>query len=203
MNSANLNETYFENRIDRYILFKNSTSLSEYLICLTENLKQLYFDFDEKESRVATKSCSMKLYTPQKLADFDLNDKDYIYIYPCVQMGKHGIDQDLNFAQTIFSKLPSFMEKTSTSILCTSYLNLTEWFRKILLKSKTDWKILTSSPESNSFYNSNGFSSYIPKFYQYNLHSFFRDSKRMHDNVQAYEFNSKDKTFHAKGWFNI
>lgn len=199
MNSANLNETYFGNRIDRYILFKNSANLTEYLIGITNYLKKLYSDLDGKESHYRTKSCSEKFYTPQKSDNFDFNDPNYIYIYPCVQMGKHGIDQDLKFSQAIFSKLPSIVEKTSTSILCTSYLNLTKWFRKIILKTKTNWKILTSSPVSNSFYNSNGFSSYIPKLYQYNLYSFFRDSKLMHDNIQAYEFNSKDKTFHAKG----
>ena len=198
-----MNQSYFENRIDRYILFKNSANLAEYLICLTENLKQLYVEQDRMQCDQTRRDCPKFTDLNLKSNDFDLNDPKYIYIYPCVQMGKHGVNQDLQFARKIFSNLPLIMDMTSSPIICTSYLNLMNWFRKFILKTRTNWKILTSSAQSNSFYNSKGLSSYIPKLYQYNLHSLFRDSANFNNNIQAYEFNSKDMTFHAKGEFHF
>ena len=198
-----MNQSYFENRVDRYVLFKKSTSLSEYLIRLTENLKHLYFELGKTHSNQAKRSSPELIDSDPKSSEFDLNDPKYVYIYPCIQMGKHGIDQDLKFAQKIFAKLPSFMDMNSMPIICTSYLNFTNWFREMILKSKINWKILTSSPESNSFYNSKGLSAYVPKLYQYNLHSLFHDSSKHGNNVQAYEYDSKDSTFHAKGEINI
>ena len=197
-----MNQSYFENRIDRYILFKNSATLSEYLIDLTDNLYQIYEEYGGNEISNINRN-SKFIYSPRKLTNFDLEDPNYVYIYPCLQMGKHGIDQDMKVSKVIFSNLPSIMENSSTSIICTSYLNLTSWFRNALLKARGDWKILTSSPEANSFYNSKGFSSYVPKLYQYNLHSLFRDAKERSNNIQAYEFTGKDKTFHAKGRFKF
>lgn len=193
-----MNQSYFENRIDRYILFKNSSKLTEFLICLTDNLKQIYTEYGKKEPDATNFDERFEKFYKES-SDFNFDDSKYIYIYPCIQMSKHGVDQDLKFIQAIFSKLPMIIEKASASILCTSYFNLTDWLREAILKTEANWKLLTSSPESNSFHNSNGFGSYIPKFYQFNLHSMFIDSRKNNNNIEAYEFKSNGLTFHAKG----
>ena len=75
-----MNQSYFENRIDRYILFKNSATLSEYLIDLTDNLYQIYEEYGGNEISNINRN-SKFIYSPRKLTNFDIEDPNYVYIY--------------------------------------------------------------------------------------------------------------------------
>lgn len=68
-----------------------------------------------------------------------------------------------------------------------------------MLASNHNWKILTSGPKCNSFFNSKGLSSYIPDLYKYNLHLLIDKSRITKNNIQAYEYASDNETFHGKG----
>ena len=194
-----MNQTYFENRADRYILFKNASELTEYLKSLTESLGEMYFRITES-GVIPPSSASLSL--PKKLTSkIQCEDPDYVYIYPSLQMSAHNIKQDTLLFRIIYSFLPLIQEVNSRIILCTSYFNVTKWMKKFILATRSKWFILTSSPESNSFFNSEGFSSRIPFLYRYNLHSFVKQSKATGNNIHAFEFFTENQTFHAKGNF--
>lgn len=129
----------------------------------------------------------------------DLNDSSYIYMYPCVQMKDFNINQDLNFSKALFSTLLSIKGTTSDIVLCTGYFNVTEWFREIMLTPNFSWKLLTSHPKCNSFFNSKGFISYIPYLYQHNLNLFVKDAEASQSNIHAFEYKQENESFHAKG----
>lgn len=196
-----MNQTYFENRVDRYILFDNASDLTEYLKSLTESLSELYFRITESGAiSPLSKNC---FNIPKTISSqFQCDDPDYVYIYPAVQMSAHTIEQDTFFSRIIYSFLPGIQEVGSRIVLCTSYFNLTNGMKKFILASGSKWHILTSAPESNSFFNSGGFSSRIPFFYKYNLHSFVKQSRAIGKNVDALEFFDENQTFHAKGNFS-
>lgn len=199
-----MNQTYFENRVDRYIQFNNASELTEYLKSLTESLSGLYFRITES-GVIPPSSANLVNNIPKTFpSQIQCEDPDYVYIYPTLQVPAHNIKQDTLFSRIIYSLLPLIQEVNSRIILCTSYFNLTKWMKKNILATKSKWCILTSSPESNSFFNSEGFSSRIPFFYRYNLHSFVEQSRTTaNSNVQAFEFFTENQTFHAKGNFLI
>lgn len=192
-----MNQTYFENRIDRYILFKNAIELTGYLKSLTESLGELYFRMTES-SIIPPSSANINF--PKKLpSKMQCDDSEYVYIYPSLQLSAFNLKQDTIFSRIFFSFLPLIQEVNSRIILCTSYFNATKWMKEIILATRSKWFILTSAPESNSFFNSGGFSSRIPFLYRYNLHSFLKQSKATSNNIQAFEFFTGNQTFHAKG----
>ena len=193
-----MNQSYFESRVDRYILFNNAHGLTEYLKSLTDSLSDVYFRITE--SSITSPLSKNLIDIPRAIySKIKCDDPEYVYIYPALQMSAHAIEQDTLLSKAIYSFLPLIKEVNSKIILCTSYFNLTNWMKKIVLESGFKWYILTSSPESNSFFNSGGFSSRIPFFYRYNLHSFLAQSRATGKNVQAFEFINENQTFHGKG----
>lgn len=176
-------------------MFEDANELAEYLTSLTEFLGTIYHKITE--FRLIPPSVSNTNIPNHSAAKIQCEDPNYVYIYPSVQIPAFNIRQDTKFSEIIYPLIPSIQEVNSHVILCTSYFNITKWMKRAILSTKSDWHILTSSPESNSFFNSGGLSSRIPYIYRYNLHSFIKESKA--SNIRAYEFFMDNQTFHAKG----
>ena len=69
-----------------------------------------------------------------------------------------------------------------------------------MLSRDQNWKILTSSPESNSFFGSRGLLAFIPELYRYNLYNLVEKSQKYKlSDISAFEYKDKNMTFHAKG----
>ena len=171
--------------------------MTKYLKLLTERLGETYFKITEF-GVLPPKSENLNI--PEHFStNIRCDDPEYVYIYPSLQISAHKIKQDTKLTKIIYSFLPLIQEINSRIILCTSYFNLTKWMKKQILSSQSDWNILTSSPESNSFFNCKGFIARIPHIYKYNLHSFIKKSNTCADNVDAFEFFMENQTFHAKG----
>lgn len=127
-------------------------------------------------------------------------DIDHVYLYPCIQMSSHKIMQDTNVLKMLYSFVPFIKEKFSYVILCTGYFNVSSWMKNLMLSRGQKWKILTSSPESNSFFDSKGFLSFIPELYRYNLYNLIQKSQTSKlSDISAFEYKVKNTTFHAKG----
>ena len=72
------------------------------------------------------------------------------WIYPLVQMGPFGIEQDYVVTETLFQNAP---EKSHIK-LASGYFNLTEkYIETILNQSLASFNILTASPEVSRFCN--------------------------------------------------
>lgn len=181
-------------------MFKKCPDLVQYLTNLINQLSYIYHTLTPAGFRLLNASRTFKL-GDLKPVFATCDHPDYVYIYPCLQMQSMGIKQDTQFSEIVWSALASIKESNSEILFCTGYFNVCKRFEKFILKSKDNWKILTSAPEANSFYNSNGYSSCIPELYQYNLHSIVEKSKKWNNNVAAYEYHDSEHSFHAKGNF--
>lgn len=196
--SANLNRSYFENRIDRYILFNNSIDLSNYLVELTDKLKHVYHRLSDNGMFLPPTSD----YTIKDLkshSSISCCDPEFVYLYPCIQMKKFGLTQDSDFLNALFSFSPQIIKKSSAIFMCTGYFNLTKNIKNAILNTRNNWNLLTSSPKSNSFYASKGVTSVIPSLYEFNLLDFSRKASKQKQSLRSFEFVHDKHTFHAKG----
>ena len=109
-----------------------------------------------------------------------------------------GIVQDVTVFENLLSKIASIFPGSEINFL-TSYFNPAKGLEKTILNAPLKWRILTSAPESNSFYSAKGMAKHIPSLYQHFLHDLVRKSKHGVNEFKAYEFLSRGKTFHAKG----
>lgn len=207
---ANLNQSYFTNRIDRYILFKNSSEFSKFFLTLTSYLSEIYYIANEDGSFAPPSSLHrtrfkttlpINLKSPMEL----YIDSETVCIYPCLQMAKHGIFCDSSVSKILYSKLSSLVEAGHTSsnaYFCTSYFNVSHSDLEKFLLRNFNWKIITSSPQSNSFHKSSGVSSIIPNLYQFMLQKFYKNSEKSNSDPHIYEFDCPEKSFHAKGYIS-
>lgn len=166
---------------------------------LTDYLSSVYYKLTPTGFRLPDATGQIKIFCDTNPSYTDFDHSDYVYIYPCLQMKNFNFNQDVKSTEIIWSALPSIKEANSEILLCTGYFNIRKGFEQFILKSKHKWKILTSSPEANSFYNLKGLGSCIPELYQYNLHKIAEKSKNRDNNIAAYEYQESMQTFHAKG----
>lgn len=181
------------------MLFKNCSSLTQYLVGHTEKLSHIYYQLIENDLFLSPISNKFLCTTISDLK-IGCDNIDNVYIYPCVQMGAQKVMRDKNVLKTLFSLIEGIKEKKSDVFLCTSYFNVSSWMKKFMLSHDQKWKILTSSPESNSFFGSKGLLAFIPELYRYNLYNLVEKSQKCKlSDISAFEYKAKNMTFHAKG----
>ena len=124
----------------------------------------------------------------QKINSNDNESKsNEVYVFPSLQFSSIKLNND----EELLYKLIDQANKEETKIkMVTGYFNPNRELSS-KLKLIKDLEILSSSPESNSFYKAGGIKSFIPFFYRKQLRKF--DSSK--------EYNKSDWTFHCKGIF--
>lgn len=128
----------------------------------------------------------------KSISDFK-NSNQEILIVPTIQMGLYGITQDQQFLEKIPSLNPSSITVSSP------YLNFESKLLNILLTTKLS--VITSSPESNGFFNSSGVSRYLPAAYTYLETRFLQDAILFKKFLIVSEYFRENWTFHGKGMF--
>ena len=223
ISGANLSDIYFTNRQDRYILFRDCPQLSDYFDELVRTISsfslQLQTDggfkldqswsYDplnysqrndfksEAKKRIERLNHKFKNQSHSKI----LNESKTI-AFPLIQMRTLGICDDQSFT----TKLLSECSPESNTRLASGYFNLTEEYKQIILRR--DWnkafKILMASREANGFYGAKGVTANIPHVYTHITKKFLKELKRNKSNVELYEYNRPDWSFHAKGlWLSL
>ena len=126
----------------------------------------------------------------ENLLDLATQSSQKAYILPLVQSGDFGIRMDEVFTNSLIESAPP----NSEIALAVGYFNLTQNYQRTMLKSKTDFKIMTASPLANGFYGSKGFSRHIPDIYRYLETSFLSliQSKNHQERIRFYEYYKKD-----------
>jgi len=112
------------------------------------------------------------------------------YVIPMIQNGCVDLNQDKEFTKRFFNLASQF----SRVYLATGYFNLTKSYMNTILENKADYKVLTAAPIANGFYQSKGFSKYIPDIYLY-LEKNFYDlivNKNQEKRIEINEYNRKD-----------
>ena len=82
-------------------------------------------------------------------------------VYPTVQFGPFGLRQD-SFVTEQLLRLPAAGSRLQ---LMSAYFNLTREYAAALLEGRAAVEIVSAAREANGFYNSKGFSRFIPEAY--------------------------------------
>ncbi len=188
--SANLGNSYFSNRLDKYIALKDHR-LADYYELVSDVCRTLTFFSTQPMKFILvniflSKKRIMPLH-PSKLLIICSNSKLY--------------DMDSNY-RIFVDTFKRFEYVTPMySELQTSYLTFPRSFAENLhriIKSST-LKLITSSETSNGFFGSSGIKILIPKLYEASKYSIFNE--QLQDNFILLEFARPNWTFHGKGLF--
>lgn len=175
VSGANLSNIYFENRLDRYMLFKDSKSLCDYfekLMKLIGNSKDVASD----EIINLNRSWSEKLCETSET-----------FVVPLIQHGKSGIRDEEMFLQTLLHDLHSDVKCK----LSAGYFNPTHIFDNL----RAMLSVVAPSEESNGFYQAKGILGAIPRLYTCIQKQFLQRNNE----ASLHVFHKPGWTFHAKG----
>lgn len=202
-NRANLNETYFRDRVDRYIILDNAKDLVNYLGQVFARLTGVYEPLNNENRSFQQSNAQQPFMSlPQSRDDSFVSnnlDNDSVYIVPAMQLAKHDIFQDSTLLEQLLQSQEPFLKEDSQVLFCTSYFNPRHSFIEQILKSNAAWNILTAAPQANSFYGAKGAIGMVPHLYQRRLHLFAKEVQNRKANVNCFEFIRPGLTFHAKG----
>ena len=174
ISGANLSHDYFTNRQDRYFLIENCPKLADFYDNLISNISDFSFDMvSTNEFKIGTnwkihpykgKYSDYTKAVEDKMGRFLKSEKilnevdenfcqapkstEDTWIFPSVQMGLFGIDQDRQMTRTL---LESGVEKSGLKF-GTGYFNPTEeYLHSILHKSKSNIDLLMAHPKGKSY----------------------------------------------------
>jgi len=216
--------TYFTNRQDRYILFQNEISLSAYVVELIKTISEFSyfvnsmndFKFPSNVPVPFSDSNGFSEFAFDKLTSFlrkyqntntQQNQQTNIntWVSPLIQAGPMNVRQDETFVSLFLKEISKEVENSQSNLSITSpYLNFTEQYRDLILnKSIPKTKIITASPKANGFYTAKDVSKFIPYAYAHVEKKLFDlIEKSKNNNIEIYEYNRSDWTYHAKGiWY--
>ncbi|XP_060583180.1 CDP-diacylglycerol--glycerol-3-phosphate 3-phosphatidyltransferase, mitochondrial-like [Ruditapes philippinarum] len=228
ISGANLSDSYFTNRQDRYIQFRTCPEMSNYLCDLVCAVSRFSFHLQCNNTTVYPEGAPhpydgsedvqvFKDYaedTISKLNSFwkesrastqlNSNDSDVdTWLYPLIQMGPFKIKDDEVVTERLFTK----SETPDRILLASGYFNLTSnYVDYVINKSNAVFRILTASPETNGFFGSSGISGYVPHAYTQIARRFYEETCKQceEERISLYEYYKLDWTFHVKGlWYYI
>ncbi|KAL3273680.1 hypothetical protein HHI36_015110 [Cryptolaemus montrouzieri] len=123
------------------------------------------------------------------------------WIFPLVQMGQLGIEQDAEITKRILREAP----ENSKLNIATSYFNFTKDYMETLIhESKADCNILMAHPKANGFLGAKGLAGDIPLAYSLIARKFQKKYKQhgQQDRIKLIEYLRKGWTYHGKGlWY--
>ncbi|MBW0485950.1 hypothetical protein O181_025665 [Austropuccinia psidii MF-1] len=138
------------------------------------------------------------------------SERQGLLIFPVLQMGPFGISQETSLLVPkiieLASERPIGLDGWQTQLHWTSgYFSLLREYKRQLLLSKADVRIITASPQANGFFQSKGISKYIPPAYTYLEKLFYKEITlaKKQDQIQIREWRRDGWTYHAKGLWLI
>lgn len=176
---ANLSDIYFENRQDRYMVIRNSLSLSSYLVDLTINFNK------EQPLGRSVQNLNLK-YVSLSNTSADQSDT---YVIPLVQHKPSHLTSIDDFLGIIAGT-----SSTADIHMSTGYFNPGSIVSSLNFRS-----ILVPSEKSNGFYGGNGLLRHIPRLYT----QIYRSYNEHHPECDVHLYDKPGWSFHAKGiWIN-
>ncbi|WAQ95607.1 PGPS1-like protein, partial [Mya arenaria] len=228
ISGANLSDSYFTNRQDRYIQFRGCKSMAEYLCdivkataCfsfhLQDNNDTTYpqhapHPYEDTDNGHAYKEFARKCVTDVNKywtlspdnngCDNSSSDCDTC-LTPLIQMGPFKIHDDEYVTEQLFRKA----EADDKIVLASGYFNLTsQYLDTVLNESKAEFEIVTASPEANGWHGATGLSHYVPAVYTQIAHDFYKEVCRtcQQGRITLHEYQRPYWSFHCKGlWYYL
>ncbi|KAL5529514.1 hypothetical protein ACEPAG_5499 [Sanghuangporus baumii] len=204
ISGANLNESYFIDRQDRYLHFKSSL-LSDYChsflrtmepFCYrleSRNLgtqytlswprKHLHPERIEDEAGKALQNFQTRnlLSSLENLGEADQEEGREVLIFPIIQAGQFDMREEEACLDLLFKHLDQYSVSSGVRPLIdftSGYFSLAKPYQTLLQRSHADCRILCASPLANGFFGSSGVSGRIPEGYTFLEQRFWRGVQR-------------------------
>ncbi|MFH4979297.1 hypothetical protein AB6A40_006006 [Gnathostoma spinigerum] len=214
ISGANLSDSYFTNRQDRYIIIKNTPELAEFCCSLIDAVSSCSFLLKSDNTLETDPRCSIHPFkgnlheykelvhqrVKSVLSRLNVNEQKCFVnkhgdtvVYPLVQMGLFDVNMEYDFLKELFASQEHCLSITLTS----GYFNFTEEYGKLITHSGNyPMNIIYASPQANGFHKGSGFSRYIPSIYVVISEFFYRSTR---SGVRLFEYERPGWTYHAKG----
>ncbi|CAL9699267.1 unnamed protein product [Knipowitschia caucasica] len=226
ISGANLSESYFTNRQDRYVLLEGCSEVADFFsdlvdavgdvslqlqpddsVTMVEGMVHPYKGNRQDFSRAA-QSRIMEVLQEAQLRQQLQEDQEEpeedqdTWVFPLVQMKPLGISLDEQVTQRLLVDSSS----GSSVFLTSGYFNLTRAYMRLVLGAGAEYRILTAAPEVNGFFGAKGVAGAIPAAYVHIARQFYNQVVRLRQQgrVHLHEYHRDQWTFHAKGlWYYL
>nr|XP_046232196.1 CDP-diacylglycerol--glycerol-3-phosphate 3-phosphatidyltransferase, mitochondrial isoform X1 [Scatophagus argus] len=232
ISGANLSDSYFTNRQDRYVLLENCSEVADFFSDLVEAVGDISLQLqpddsvsmmegmvhpykgNRQEFSAVARSRIMEVlnaaHVRQQLLNRSEDSEDEgmsegeedTWVFPLVQMKPLGIQVD----EQVTQRLLTDARPDSTVFLTSGYFNLTQAYMQLVLGAGASYRILTASPEVNGFFGAKGVAGAIPAAYIHIARQFYNQVCRLgqQERVHLHEYHRSQWTFHAKGlWYYL
>ncbi|XP_056153534.1 CDP-diacylglycerol--glycerol-3-phosphate 3-phosphatidyltransferase, mitochondrial isoform X2 [Lampris incognitus] len=233
ISGANLSDSYFTNRQDRYVLLENCGEVADFFselvgavgdvslqlqpddsVNMLEGMVHPYKgnrdDFSASARRrimevVDTARTRQQLLNQSE----DSGDED---------VGER-VEEDtwvfplvqmkplgIQVDEQVTQRLLTDAGPDATVFLTSGYFNLTRAYMGLVLGAGADYRILTASPEVNGFFGAKGVAGAIPAAYIHIARQFYSKVCQLgqQERVHLHEYHRPQWTFHAKGlWYYL
>ncbi|CAH1115997.1 unnamed protein product [Phaedon cochleariae] len=220
ISGANLSNDYFTNRQDRYFIVKDK-QLCDFYCGLVNRIQMFSLNLDKNDNT--------ELNSGWTCSPFDGNKREFIqqssdiirqyfldsqnnqsiqkegefdtWIFPLIQMGQLGVDQDAQVTNRILAEAPA----GSKLKIASGYFNLTTQYMDTLIREcQAQCDILMAHPKANGFWGSTNPSGGIPYAYSLIAKNFekYAENEGQLDRIRLLEYLQSGWTFHVKGlWY--
>uniref|UniRef100_A0A8C2GXZ9 CDP-diacylglycerol--glycerol-3-phosphate 3-phosphatidyltransferase n=1 Tax=Cyprinus carpio TaxID=7962 RepID=A0A8C2GXZ9_CYPCA len=233
ISGANLSDSYFTNRQDRYVLLEDCEEVADFFaelvgavgdvslqlqpdnsVHMMEGMVHPYkgnrAEFSASAQRrimevvnTAHVRQSMLEAECSDILDSDRTMPNDTWIFPLVQMKPLGIHLDEQVTQRLLIEAGG----DSVVYLTSGYFNLTCTYMQLVLGAAADYRILMASPEVNGFFGAKGVAGAIPEAYVHLARQFLMYTVcqlGQQSRVHLHEYHRPNWTFHAKGlWYYV
>ncbi|KAL7856894.1 hypothetical protein SRHO_G00157930 [Serrasalmus rhombeus] len=229
ISGANLSDSYFTNRQDRYVLLEDCREVADFFAELVRAVGDVSLQLGPDDT-VHMKEGMVHPYKGNRL-EFSASARQQIMeVMNTARTQRHMLDLECSedsdlelecgeepsdtwvFPLVQMKPLGIRLDEEVTQrllreaggdtvYLTSGYFNLTQTYMKLVLGTAADYRILMASPEVNGFFGAKGVAGAIPEAYVHLARQFYRKvcDLGQQGRVRLHEYHRSDWTFHAKG----
>uniref|UniRef100_A0A8C3AUK9 CDP-diacylglycerol--glycerol-3-phosphate 3-phosphatidyltransferase n=1 Tax=Cyclopterus lumpus TaxID=8103 RepID=A0A8C3AUK9_CYCLU len=229
ISGANLSDSYFTNRQDRYVLLENCSEVADFFSDLVDAVGDVSLQLQPDDS-VTVQEGMVHPYNGNR-QDFSVAARKRImevvntaHVRQQLLNGSAGSEDDgmsegeeeedtwvfplvqmkplgIQVDEQVTQRLLNGAGPDSTVFLTSGYFNLTRAYMRLVLGAGASYRILTASPEVNGFFGAKGVAGAIPAAYTHIARQFYDQVRRLgqQERVHLHEYQRSQWTFHAKG----
>uniref|UniRef100_A0A4W5KI57 CDP-diacylglycerol--glycerol-3-phosphate 3-phosphatidyltransferase n=1 Tax=Hucho hucho TaxID=62062 RepID=A0A4W5KI57_9TELE len=228
ISGANLSDSYFTNRQDRYVLLENCGEVADFFSDLVGAVGDVSLQL-QTDNSVSMMYGMVHPYRGNR-DDFSASARQHImevvntaharqHIAESERLvresdGEEGGKEDtwvfplvqmkplgIQVDEQVTQRLLTDAGPGATVFLTSGYFNLTRAYMSLVLGVGADYRILTASPEVNGFFGAKGIAGEIPAAYIHIARQFYSKVCQLgqQERVHLHEYHRAQWTFHAKG----
>ncbi|XP_047465640.1 CDP-diacylglycerol--glycerol-3-phosphate 3-phosphatidyltransferase, mitochondrial isoform X2 [Mugil cephalus] len=233
ISGANLSDSYFTNRQDRYVLLENCREVADFFSDLVDAVGDVSLQLQPDDSvtmmegmvhpykgnrqdfSAAARKRIMEVVNTAQVRQRLLNGPDDSEDEGASEGGEEDTwvfplvqmkPLGIRVDEQVTQRLLTDAGSDSSVFLTSGYFNLTTAYMRLVLGAGASYRILTASPEVNGFFGAKGVAGAIPAAYIHIARQFYNQVCRLgqQERVHLHEYHRSEWTFHAKGlWYYL